>query len=984
MIKLRTLGGVELADGRGSELRSLLAQPKRLALLVYLASRNHHATRRRDSLVALFWPELDAAHARGALRQALSFLRRELGEKVLNGQSEEAVGFEPGAFECDAVAFEQACDDGRLTEGLERYRGDFLEGFFVSGGSLELERWIDSERARLRQCARDAARTLAERADAAGDRLAAARWAQRALALAPDDEDALRCVLRLLDRAGDRAGALRVYADFTEQLAREFGVAPSAETQRLWADVRSRDDRVPGRSVPRPPEREAVATSKSASERAGAAPAAAGGRPKLTYPVAVGAGMLLAITLAALVSFGRSAARAPAEDLVAVFPFRVSEADSSLAWLHEGIVELLTIRLASNAGPHVADPATVLTAWNHEVGVAQPDAPHDAALQVAGRLGAARLIEGSVIGTARRVTLSAWLSTGSGSNLVDRATAEGSPDSLPQLVDRLAAQLLGMSVGVEGPRLASLTSTSLPAIRAFLLGREAFRGGRVAEAVQRFRDATLLDSTFALAGIELSRAAGWTSDNEAESLGIRVALAGRDRLAPRDRAMLEVARQQWISAADIFERWNTAVRADPDRAEMWYGLGDMHYHNGPLAGEDSSFQRAAEAFRRGWELDSAAAGASALRRLPVAEPMLHLVEIAQMRHDTAEVLRLARQALSVDSTSDLARALMWHRALVTGESARRAFWREIGSARELALLYIANFITWSGVGTEDLPRAATEDARRLMTHDPGYATFILTMMAFNAGRPGDVPVIVERRDDPHQSLRDRIHQALSWDGDTAVARTAVRELSRYVDTAPMSGQLTLPQLGDICTLGVWRAARGEHDAVAQASTRLRTARLPTPTPYDSARVVHFVEVCSALLDASRASALALPDARNKVRTADSLARDYIIEICCVDAVSDANLLLARLWEQEGDLTRALAAVRRRACPFGTCPRYLSSFLREEGRLAALTGDTAAAVRAYRHYLGLRPHPSQSVSPAVEQVRRELAALRAGGTKDRSQ
>src|SRR6185503_17188830 len=132
MIRLRTLGGLELTDSQGRELRTLLAQPKRLALLVYLAAHNHHASRRRDSMVALFWPELDTEHARGALRQSLTFLRRALGEGVLKGRSEEDVGFEPAAFECDATTFEMACDGGRLAEALELYRGDFLEGFFVS------------------------------------------------------------------------------------------------------------------------------------------------------------------------------------------------------------------------------------------------------------------------------------------------------------------------------------------------------------------------------------------------------------------------------------------------------------------------------------------------------------------------------------------------------------------------------------------------------------------------------------------------------------------------------------------------------------------------------------------------------------------------------------------------------------------------------------------------------------------------------------
>jgi hypothetical protein len=56
------------------------------------------------------------------------------------------------------------------------------------------------------------------------------------------------------------------------------------------------------------------------------------------------------------------------------------------------------------------------------------------------------------------------------------------------------------------------------------------------------------------------------------------------------------------------------------------------------------------------------------------------------------------------------------------------------------------------------------------------------------------------------------------------------------------------------------------------------------------------------------------------------------------------------------------------------PWYLSTFLREEGRLAALTGDTADAVRAYRHYLALRPHPEPEVTPEVAAVRAQLGEL----------
>jgi hypothetical protein len=108
--------------------------------------------------------------------------------------------------------------------------------------------------------------------------------------------------------------------------------------------------------------------------------------------------------------------------------------------------------------------------------------------------------------------------------------------------------------------------------------------------------------------------------------------------------------------------------------------------------------------------------------------------------------------------------------------------------------------------------------------------------------------------------------------------------------------------------------------------------------------------------------------------ADSLARDLIFEICCRVSVPEANLLLARLWEKEGDIPRALKAVRRRSGEFPVGPQFTTTFLREEGRLAALTGDTASARRAYRQYLQLRHDPEPAVRPEVERVRQELDRL----------
>jgi len=123
---------------------------------------------------------------------------------------------------------------------MEVYRGALLEGFFIDGMSAGLEEWIDTERARLNWKAFLASRELADEAERSGNGIAAAQWARSAVALAPDNEIAVRRLIEILDAFGDRAGALRVADDFARRLSAEFGTEPAAETQALIAAVRAR------------------------------------------------------------------------------------------------------------------------------------------------------------------------------------------------------------------------------------------------------------------------------------------------------------------------------------------------------------------------------------------------------------------------------------------------------------------------------------------------------------------------------------------------------------------------------------------------------------------------------------------------------------------------------------------------------------------------------------------------------------------------
>src|SRR5882724_12855125 len=129
MHRLLTFGAIDLRTDDGRVIAGVLSQPKRVALLSYLALREPAGFHQRNALLPLFWPESDEAHARNALRNALHFLRSELGTDVVISRGNDEVGINPDALWCDAVAFEKAVKQGRFGEALQYWRGPLLDGF---------------------------------------------------------------------------------------------------------------------------------------------------------------------------------------------------------------------------------------------------------------------------------------------------------------------------------------------------------------------------------------------------------------------------------------------------------------------------------------------------------------------------------------------------------------------------------------------------------------------------------------------------------------------------------------------------------------------------------------------------------------------------------------------------------------------------------------------------------------------------------------
>jgi DNA-binding SARP family transcriptional activator/Flp pilus assembly protein TadD len=272
MIELRTLGALDVRATDGRDVHPLLRQPKRCALFAYLALAGAQRFRRRDSIVAVFWPELDDGHARGALRQALRFLRRVLGEAVVVTRGDEEIGIDPTSVEVDARTFERLSEAGRTEDALAVYSGEFLDGFFLSDTGPAFDQWVEQERARLRRMAGRAAWKLADERRAAGDTSAALEMARRAAGFSPESEADAARVIAFLDESGDRAGALANYDALARRLEADFGTEPAPETRALVRDIRARTEpvgmRLPFGAAPRSPnEARAPASGRDAAAR---------------------------------------------------------------------------------------------------------------------------------------------------------------------------------------------------------------------------------------------------------------------------------------------------------------------------------------------------------------------------------------------------------------------------------------------------------------------------------------------------------------------------------------------------------------------------------------------------------------------------------------------------------------------------------------------------------------------------------------------
>jgi DNA-binding SARP family transcriptional activator/tetratricopeptide (TPR) repeat protein/TolB-like protein len=594
LIRLYLLGGLRLEGDAAAGRRSVLSQPRRLALLAYLVLRAPRGAQRRDELLGIFWPESDTAHARGALRNALHFLRLALGPGVIHSRGSEEIELQPGALWCDAVEFDRLFSAGDIEGAVSLYGGDLLGGLFISDAP-DFEQWLDAERYRLRRRAAHGCRTLAEAAEAGADLALAAYRYRRVLELAPTDEPALRGLMRALAAAGDRGDALGAYEAVRRRLEEEYGLKPSAETTSLAQSIRETEspaqaDMIGVGPAPALPYQAAEPTTEVVGE-GGADPAAPppahiAAPPRRTLIALVVAAILAAVLLplAFLELAGRNGEMAPSSELVAVLPFDYRGSPDH-AWLGESLAALLAASLDGAGELRTVDPRALMQQFQPRAASLDPAAGRRAAAAH----GASRFVLGTVTEAGGRLRINAALHGGE----VHEVVVEGDADEVLTLVDRLTLALLEAHGGVTWMgRSAARTTLVVAALKSFLNGESALRRMDTFGALDHFRRATELDSTFALAHYRLSSTARWEGVAEIPLLAATAALRHSGRLL-REDSLLVAGWYHHVngSVADAHANYQRSLQLRPGHVEAAFQLGELLFHWGSAIGVPASESR---------------------------------------------------------------------------------------------------------------------------------------------------------------------------------------------------------------------------------------------------------------------------------------------------------------------------------------------------------------------------------------------------------
>ncbi|HUP88376.1 MAG TPA: hypothetical protein VM100_03460, partial [Longimicrobiales bacterium] len=581
-------------------------------------------------------------------------------------------------------------------------------------------------------------------------------------------------------------------------------------------------------------------------------------------------------------------------------------------------------------------------------------------IHAARSIGARRMLVGELVGSAAQLTISATITDTRTGKSVQHFVI-GPVDSLPAKIDALAATLLSMDAGEPRDRMAALTTTSLPALRSFLVGVDAARRSEHVDAMKGFLGALDADSTFALAALGAIEEQGWGAPMPPGGLKRAKDIAWRERARLSDLDKLELygyigdtypTPQSDVAMCRFFKQ---LIQRAPDRASGWHNYADCLYHYGTLS-TDTSWRSASRlGFEKSLALDSTF--------MPNVE---HLIPLAATRRDTVELKRLiALIDNGDDNRHDIAENGRW--------------WLKYAQHRPLSeLLAIDSLkhipVQWVLESTDDMELADTLAgiiAQRAIAKAPDHRRnkFMAAWDGLIRGQLEATHRAIVGDDPQHPDstqFTNAVLMAMYSELPEEYAKDASQKLANRLAAAPRDS-LVRGLRFPLCVVEQWRLWHG--DASHTVAT-LEVMRSPDPDSVQLPNRRPSSLMCAQMLEAIRATVQKKPNALQLARGVDSMAAGF-------SRWSSHNnymrMVASRLLELNGDVAGARIAVRRFSYVL-SAHIFIEAQLLQDARLSAKLGDKPAAISAYRKYLGLHKNADAVGKVRVDQARRELVTL----------
>ncbi len=656
---------------------------------------------------------------------------------------------------------------------------------------------------------------------------------------------------------------------------------------------------------------------------------------------------------------------------IAVLPFSVRGSET-FEYLGAGVVDLLSVKLDGAGTLRSVDPRAVLGVVERRGG--EPPDPADG-LAIAGGFGAGLYVLGNIVELGGRLRFDASLYDRSqGLEPVAHASAEGEPYEVLDLLDEIASELLAGQSGLDGSRItqiALVTTDSLPALKSYLRGIRELRAARFPEAGAAFQEAVAADTSFALAWYQLSVTADWLQRAELSRESAEQAVLFADRLAERDRRLLEALLTVRKGDASEAERLYRAILGTyPDDVEAWSQLGDLLFHFQPRLGGKLSDSR--EAWERLLALDPDQTTA-----------FVHLARLAIMEGDTAGLDSMAAREMAVSPEGGRVVEMRALQAFSRGDSvAQAAVLADLARASDDGITEVS-WATGTFLGhpadAYAIAELMTAPSRSVETRAAGYMS-----LAFRDLALGKLSLAVERlarvRElDPAMALETEALVAVA--PFLTVERAELQALrQRLLDfdadaVAPSSGEGVwfaahngLHPVLRVYLLGVLNARLGQSGEARRRADEIEGMEVPSMAGSLREDMVRRVLATDALVSGDTATALEL---------LEGIRLEAWHQLSVASAFYSGGLeryLLARILEEDGRFEEALrwygsfegAAVHDRV--------YEAPAHWRRGRIYEARGDRERAALHYERFIELWAEADPELQELVDEARMRVAEL----------